>query len=35
MMKWDHFITNDEVLERAKIVDIETTLIRHRLQMDM
>ena len=31
-IKWDHFITNDEVLERAKTVDIETTLVRNRLR---
>ena len=31
-IKWDHFITNDEVLERAKTLDIETTLVKNRLR---
>ena len=31
-IKWNHFITNDEVLSRAQTVDIETTLVRNRLR---
>ena len=29
---WDHFITNDEVMDRAKSTDIEIILIRNRLR---
>ena len=29
-IKWDHFITNDEVLDRSKSTDIVVTLIRSR-----
>ena len=31
-IRWDHFVTNDEVLEQAKTVDIETTLVKNRLR---
>ena len=30
--KWDHYITNDEVLDRSKSTDIEVILIRSRLR---
>ena len=29
---WDHFITNDEVMDRAKSTDIEIILVRNRLR---
>ena len=32
ILKWDHFITNDEVLVRANSTDIETILIMTRLR---
>ena len=31
-IRWDHFITNDEVLDRAKSTDIEIILLRNRLR---
>ena len=31
-IKWDHFITNDEVLQRADVDDMEVTLTRDRLR---
>ena len=31
-IRWDHFITNDEALDRAKSTDIEIILIRNRLR---
>ena len=31
-IKWDHFITNDEVLDHAKSTDIEIILVRNRLR---
>ena len=31
-IRWDHFITNDEVLDRAKSTDIEIILVRNRLR---
>ena len=31
-IRWDHFITNDEVLGRGKFTDIEITVIRNRLR---
>ena len=31
-IRWDHFITNDEVLDRAKSIDIEIILTRNRLR---
>ena len=31
-IRWDHFITNDEVLDRAESMDIEIILIRNRLR---
>ena len=31
-ISWDHFITNEEVLDRAKFTDIEIILIRNRLR---
>ena len=30
-IKWDHYITNGEVLNRAKSADFEVTLIKNRL----
>ena len=30
-IRWDHFITNDEVLDCAKSTDIEIILVRNRL----
>ena len=31
-MKWNHYVTNDEVLESAKTEEIETFLIRNKLR---
>ena len=31
-IKWDHFVSNEEVLKRAGVEDIETMLIRSRLR---
>ena len=31
-IKWDHYITNGEVLNRAKSADFEITLIKNRLR---
>lgn len=31
-IRWDHYVTNDEVLDRATATDIEIILIRNRLR---
>ena len=31
-IKWDHFVSNEEVLERANVLDIEIKLLKNRLR---
>ena len=31
-IKWDHFVSNEEVLERANVLDMEIKLIKNRLR---
>ena len=31
-IKWNHFVSNEEVLERANVLDIEIKLLKNRLR---
>ena len=31
-IKWDHFASNEEVLERANVLDVEIKLLKNRLR---